>query len=171
MAAIKYAKQGKVIFLDSEDSFSIERVKQLCTDYKKIINNILLLKIKNFDEQTKQFNKLKEIVKSSKAKLLILDTIGMHYRVSLKKDPHSTNKEMDRQLRMLNEISKEIPVLITNQVYHNFSGETRMVGGDMVKNWSKCLIELKKEPRKIILKKPEQKEMFFKIEETGIIKI
>ncbi|MAG50627.1 hypothetical protein CL621_03225, partial [archaeon] len=83
IAAIKYAKQGKVIFLDTENSFSIERIKQLYPDYKKIINNIFLFKINNFNEQKNQFNRLKEIIKSSKAKLIIIDTIGMHYRIAL----------------------------------------------------------------------------------------
>jgi len=171
LTAIEYTKKGKVIFLDTENSFSIERIKQLCPNYKSRLNNILLFKINNFDEQRKQFNKLKEIVKSSKAKLVIIDTIGMHYRIVLKKDPYSINKEMDRQLRILNEISKEIPVLITNQVYHTFDGEIKMVGGNMLRNWSKCLIKLQKNPRKIILQKPEKKEMFFKMIERGIIKI
>ncbi len=171
LAAIEYAKQGKVIFLDTENSFSIERIKQLCPDYKKIINNIFLFKINNFDEQRKQFNKLKEIIKSSKAKLVIIDTIGMHYRVILKKDPSSINREMAKQLELLSDISKEIPVLMTNQVYHTLENEIKMVGGNMLKNFSKCLIELKKDPRRIVLQKPEQKEMFFKLMEKGITKI
>jgi len=171
IAAIEYAKQGKVIFLDTENSFSIERIKQLYPDYKKIINNIFLFKINNFSEQKNQFNKLKEITKSSKAKLIIIDTIGMHYRIALKKDPSNINKEMAKQLGLLSDISKEIPVLMTNQIYHTLNNETKMVGGNMLKNFSKCLIQLKKDPRRIVLQKPEQKEMFFKIIKEGITKI
>ena len=40
---------------------------------------------------------------------------------------------------------KKIPVLITNQVYTDFDhrDEVKMVGGDLLRYGSKCLIELK----------------------------
>ena len=43
-----------------------------------------------------------------------------------------------------------------------------MVGGDMFKNWSKKLIKLEKDPRKIILEKPNNKQIYFKIVKEGI---
>ena len=48
-----------------------------------------------------------------------------------------------------------------------------MVGGDLLKYWSKCLIELKNHygKRKLILKKHRSlpiKELMFEIVETGI---
>ncbi|MCX6748059.1 MAG: DNA repair protein RadB, partial [Candidatus Pacearchaeota archaeon] len=67
-----------------------------------------------------------------------------------------------RQLRMLAEISrkKSIPVIITNQVYTNFSDEKKekeihMVGGDILKYWSKCLLEIQVErgKRTLIIRK------------------
>ena len=44
-ASIFMAKKGaKVIFIDTENGFSIERLKQLCGgDYRKIIDNLFLL--------------------------------------------------------------------------------------------------------------------------------
>ena len=66
------------------------------------------------------------------------------------------------------------PVLITNQVYSkmNPEGDVESVGGNMVKNFSKVLIELQNLPngkKKAILLKPNQKELLFKIEEEGFI--
>ena len=58
-------------------------------------------------------------------------------------------------MRVLSEISrkKNIPIMITNQVYCGFQTEddwkkglereTNIVGGDLFKYWSKCIIELK----------------------------
>ena len=91
---------------------------------------------------------------------------------------------MSRQLRILNEISrrKNIPVLITDQVYSNFSKqgnlegrEVHMVGGDLLKYWSKCIIELKldSDRRKAVLRKHRslpQKEFIFVINNRGISK-
>jgi len=97
------------------------------------------------------------------------------------------NREVARQMKILSEISrkKNIPVLITNQVYSSFLSddemrkgvekETNIVGGDLFKYWSKCIIELKNDrgKRKAILLKhrslPEN-EMNFEIKNEGILK-
>ena len=62
-------------------------------------------------------------------------------------------------MRILAEISRKqnIPVLITNQVYMEFLSEedfkkgvernTNIVGGDLFKYWSKCIIELKNDDK------------------------
>ena len=71
---------------------------------------------------------------------------------------------------------KKIPVLITNQVYADFDhrDEVKMVGGDLLKYGSKCLLELKRteEYREIILRKhrslPEGKRVKFKIVGPGV---
>ena len=80
---------------------------------------------------------------------------------------------------------KEIPVLITNQVYANFEdrNQVNMIGGDVIKYISKCILELKKNNvikindskskiYKAIIKKhrsiEEEKSVEFIIEETKI---
>ena len=77
---------------------------------------------------------------------------------------------------------KNIPIIITNQVYSLFSKneedqklerEVSMVGGDLLKYWSKCLIELQNSHgrRKLILKKHRSlpvKELDFEITNEGI---
>ena len=80
----------------------------------------------------------------------------------------------------MNEIArkKNIPVLVTNHVYADFEEKDKVniVGGDILKYGSKCLIELQITPsnnRRAILKKhrsiAEEKEIIFKIVEGGII--
>jgi DNA repair protein RadB len=53
------------------------------------------------------------------------------------------NSELARQMRTLAEIARKqgIPIIVTNQVY-NWNGSWRMVAGDILQYWSKCLIEL-----------------------------
>ena len=78
---------------------------------------------------------------------------------------------MDRQLRLLTEISRKgTHILLTNQISTNpADGGVKMVGGEMIKKWCKKVIELKKEPRrKIVLIGPEERETYFDILGNGI---
>jgi len=198
LAAVSQAKKGnKVIFIDTEGGFSIERVKQLSAEsYEEVLKNIMLLKPVNFDEQKKAFSTLVSEIKSKgKIGLIVVDGMTMLYRLELseasqRKDDsqiRQTNSELARQMRILAEIAriKNIPVLVTNQVYSEFlseedfrSGKERgvnMVGGDILRYWSKCLLELQNDRgrRKLIIRKHRslpEKEMAFIITNEGVRK-
>ena len=181
-AAIEVAKEGsKVIYIDTEGGFSVVRLKQLSNDYKSVLENVLFLKPTNFKEQRKAFEKLKALV-DNKIGLIVVDSIAMLYRLELGKneDIYEINRALGKQISYLTEIArkKNIPILITNQVYSNFDNRDKvnMVGGDILKYGSKCLIELQIIPdrkRRAILKKhrsiPAEKEAVFEIKEKGII--
>ena len=182
LAAINMARNNKkVIYIDTEGSFSIERLKQIASDYKKIMEKIIFLKPVSFEEQKKSFEKLKDLVDNNIG-LIIVDTIAMLYRLELGKseDVYNVNLELGKQLSYLSEISrkKNIPVILTNQVYADFEnkGKVNIVGGDLLRYGSKCLIELQTTPsgnRRCIIKKHRsiqpEKEIIFKIVEGGII--
>ena len=198
LAAVSQAKKGnKVIFIDTEGGFSIERVKQLSAEsYEEVLKNIMLLKPVNFDEQKKAFSTLVSEIKSKgKIGLIVVDGMTMLYRLELseasqRKDDsqiRQTNSELARQMRILAEIAriKNIPVLVTNQVYSEFlseedfrSGKERgvnMVGGDILRYWCKCLLELQNDRgrRKLIIRKHRslpEKEMAFIITNEGVRK-
>lgn len=165
--ALKEAINNKVIYIDTENGFSIERIKQLDKHYNDKLDNICLIKINSFKEQRKCFENLSDI---KNVKLIIVDTIGVFYRLKLKKDANKANKEIDRQFQVLSELSKNSNILIVNQVYQNIdTNKIEVVGGNMVKNWSKLIIRLEKNPRKIVYEKPENKELRFKIDDSGIV--
>ncbi len=192
LAAVSQAKKGnKVIFIDTEGGFSIDRFKQISGE-EESLSNILILKPTNFEEQKKAFDTLLKTIKTNtNVSLIIVDSMTMLYRLELSEKEGNKIKEMNselsRQLRTLAEIArnKNIPIIITNQIYYSFlseedfqSGKQRdanMVGGDVLKYWSKCLIELQNNNsrRKIILKKHRslpEKEMEFLIDNKGIRK-
>ncbi len=113
--------------------------------------------------------------------LIVVDTISMLYRLELgtQEEVYEVNKSLGRQIGILSEIARKhyIPVLITNQVYADFDnpGNVNMVGGDLLKYGSKCLIELKRARSGIrcaLLKKhrslPEGKEVTFRIVNSGL---
>jgi DNA repair protein RadB len=73
-----------------------------------------------------------------------------------------------------------IPVLVTNQVYSIFEEKDKLevVGGDLTKYWSKCLVELKiidMGIREAILRKhrylPEGRRVRFKITDRGLFEV
>ncbi len=198
LAAISQAKkEKKVIFIDTEGGFSVERVKQISgEDYRKVLENILLLKATSFDEQKKIFSSLlKEIKNKGNIGLIVVDGMTMLYRLELgdaikekqEEEIMNINRELAKQLRILAEIARvrNIPVLVTNQAYSEFlndedykkgrKAEMRMVGGDILKYWSKCIIQLENErgKRKAILKKHRslpEKELEFVIVNSGVKK-
>lgn len=189
-------KQNKVLFIDTEGSFSIDRFKQIHHGTKEEINNdlqnVFILKPTNFIEQEKVFNELNNKIKNTNFSLIIVDSIGMLYRIELASAIQTkqleliqtVNQKLAKQLMLLNEIArkKNICVLVTNQVYTKFEKDlerieksVNMVGGDLLKYWSKCLIELQLNSgkRKLILKKHRsmrEKEMNFEIIDSGIKK-
>jgi len=177
--------EKKVVYVDCEGGFSLERLRQIAShisqDYKKLLDNIIFLRPTSFAEQKKDFEKLKDIV-NDKIGLIVVDTIAMLYRLELgrSEDVQEVNRELSKQISNLTEIArkKNIPVLITNQVYTDFDAKDKVniVGGDILKYGSKCLMELQITPngnRRIILRKHrsirEEKEIVFKIIEGGII--
>ena len=170
--AIYRAKKGeKVIFIDSENSFSVERILQLSNDDKSVLDNIFVLKPKDLKSQGAY---IKSILKSKGISMLVIDSIGIFYRLEAKNDSKEANREIDRQFNYLSELcQKKVSVLLTNQVYRNIdTGEINVVVGNMFSNWSKFLIRLEKDPvRKLILEKSENKEVEFKIENTGLSEI
>ncbi|MBI2557926.1 DNA repair and recombination protein RadB [Candidatus Woesearchaeota archaeon] len=186
LCSINVAKSGKkVIYVDSEGGFSLERLRQIAShisqDYRKILDSMIFLKPTSFAEQKKSFEKLKDMV-NDKIGLIVVDTIAMLYRLELGKseEVQEVNRELGKQIAYLTEIArkKNIPVLITNQVYADFDDKNKVniVGGDILKYGSKCLIELQVTPngnRRLILKKHRsiqpEKELLFKIVEGGII--
>lgn len=179
MCAVNVAKNKKVIYVDTEGGFSIARLKQLTTEHENVFSNIFFLKPTTFAEQKKTFEKLKKLI-TDEIGLIIVDSISMLYRLELKRDEdiYDINKDLAGQVGYLTEIArkKNIPILLTNQVYANFDDRSKVniVGGDVLKYGSKCLIELQITPhgkRRAILRKHRslsEKEALFEIKEAGI---
>ncbi len=173
--ALSGLKEGKVGYIDTENGFSIERFFQI-GGTKEDLKQVLYKNPSNFKDQVKVVQKLKEL----DLKLIIVDSVVSLYRLEINKDNFTEiNKALAKQLAFLSFLAKEkeIPVMITNQVYSVNSDEIELSGRDVVKYWSKCLIELKKvddNRRLAILRKhrslPEGKKAELEITEGGINK-
>ncbi|MAG45433.1 MAG: hypothetical protein CMH63_01520 [Nanoarchaeota archaeon] len=171
LAAIEQAKAGKkVVYIDTENGFNVERVKQLAGEnFEKVLENVLIFRPSRFREQNRIIKTLPSMKNIS---LIIIDTIGRHYRVKVKERPEIYNMHMNKQFSILSGLAKEVPILITNQVYSNLKSESvSMIGGERFKSWSKRIIRLDKEPRNIVFEKPGKEGMDFEIREDGIFKV
>ena len=196
LAAVSQARKGKkIIFIDTEGGFSVDRFKQIAKEnVEQALNNIILLKPTNFFEQEQAFFRLlKEIKTNKQIGLIIVDGMTMLYRLELAENKEDINKvkeinsKLARQMRILAEIARKenITVIITNQTYSEFLSESDLragkerkigiVGGDISRYWSKCIIELKNDNgrRKAILRKHRslpEKELAFEIIKEGVRK-
>ncbi len=197
LASCSQAKKGnKVLFIDTEGGFSVERVKQIAGEQsEEILKNIMILSPTNFKEQCEAFDKVFPRIKKGNFDLIVVDGMAMLYRLELgdavksgdDENIKEVNREVARQMRAVAEVSRKqnIPVLITNQVYGGFQSEEEwkqgkeremnLVGGDLMKYWSKCIIELKvdgKKKKAVLLKhrSSPQKEMSFEIKDKGLFK-
>lgn len=179
----------KVIFIDTEAGFSINRLKQITDKYKYVLQNTLLFRPFSYKEQHNVFIHLEDYVKKYSVRAIIIDSMVMHYRLELSSGNDnnnitSVNNEMKMELSILVRIAAKynIPVLITNQVYSDFDSkdEFKMVGGDLLRYSSKCILrldnlsELGPNVRKISIVKhrsiPEMKSTLFEIYDKGVRK-
>jgi len=194
LAACHQAKKDKkIIFIDTEGSFSVDRINQITSGIPEfVLKNIVILKPTNFSEQKMAFFKLLKELKGSNVGLIIVDSLTMLYRLELAdarkkglEEIQKVNSDLAEQMKVLYEIArkKEIPVLITGQVYNEFLSEedwlngkeagVSVVGGDLMKYWSKCTIELQNKggKKKAIIRKHRslpEKELSFEICNEGV---
>ncbi len=179
LTAVHLAQQGKkVIFMDTEGGIAVERIKQICK-YEEVLPKLIFFNPITFEEQKAIFETLREMV-NEHIGIIIVDSVSMLYRLELGKNEevYEVNSSLGRQMAYLVEIARrrKIPVLLTTQVYTDFDhrDQVKMVGGDLLKYGSKCLMELQKFNNfyGLVLRKhrslPEGKEVRFRIVQKGV---
>ncbi len=180
LAAVEAAVAGKqVLFMDTEGGIAVERIVQINPDVDTILPRIFFFHPVTFAEQREMFERLRDLITPSIG-LIVVDSISMLYRLELGKseEVYEVNSALGKQIALLVELARRrnIPVLITTQVYSDFDNrdKVKMVGGDLLRYGSKCLMEVQKlaSCRSLILRKhralPEGKEVLFKIVEKGV---
>ncbi len=179
-ASIKSADKGKVIFIDTE-GVSTERISQISRN-DSALSNLKFFRIRSYEEQLESVPKILNLVQSmNDVVLLVVDTITVHYRVErevraeLRK---KTSNTLITQIEMLNNValSKNIPVVLVNQVYMDKStSEAQPVGGSALSHIAKAIFLIKKlgrGRRELVVVKhrslPEDVKCNFAITESGI---
>jgi RecA/RadA recombinase len=157
-----------VIYIDTENSFSTDRLQQIAG---KVPENVIVIKARSFEEQCKAVESLLEL--KGKIGLVIIDSFTALYRQELqnKKD---VNPMLSRQLSILKEVSATAPVLITSQVYMTMDKrDVGPIGSNMLKSWCNNLVKLHDDGRNRILHiekstKVSNADICFEITNEGI---
>jgi DNA repair protein RadB len=153
LAAIECIRSGgSVVYVDTEGGFSVERLKQLAPDCARMLQGIELLEPKSFADQGRMIRSLE----GREARMIIVDSMVALYRLEHSEDKKAMAermepvRELSKQLSILSNISrdKDIPVLITSHMFRGWDdGQPDVVGGDLMKYWSKTMVYLEKTSR------------------------
>lgn len=172
--AVKAAENGNVLYFDSENNFSLDRLMQL-TNKKNLLNRIFVARISSLNHQKECIENLKKIKDIS---LIIFDSFVPHYRLKLQINSKEANWNLAEQLDHLKNFSfsKSVPIIITNQSYYDFETQEKHVcGGSLLGYYCKCILEIKKcnsSLRKLIIRKhkfkAEEEFKYYTINEKSI---
>lgn len=169
----------KVIYIDTE-GVSLERLKQIAGDsFEDAMKNILFFEPHTFDEQEKFVDKAVKLAESSlEVGVMILDSATIHYRLTRNDEEKGIRKSLSPQLARLLAAarSKDIPVLLTSQVYTDLDkGTFEPLGGHVLLHNAKAIIRLEKvgtnTRRAVVVKHrhlEEGRKAEFKITKNGV---
>jgi DNA repair protein RadB len=150
--AVNCAKQGyKILFVDCDNTFFVRRLSQIAAkNLQKASEFIILIRPKNFDEQSFVIEKLIDYINEGFG-LVIVDTITSLYRNKVSEHPRKTfelNRKMNRQMAWLVQVAKtqKISVLVTSQVRSVFienDENVEPVATRVLKFWADTIVFLK----------------------------
>ena len=156
--AQKEEPDSVVVYIDTENTFRPERIKQLADGAKldpaKILKNIRVARAYNSDHQVLLAEKVTELIKNQgmKVKAVIIDSLTAHFRAefigrgTLAERQQKLNRHMHTLLRLADNYN--VAVYVTNQVMADpaqfFGDPTKAVGGNIVAHASTFRIYLRK---------------------------
>lgn len=162
LAIKRFAEEGKrAIYVDTEGSWSIERLKQISGDkFSKVLEKIIFFEPTEFEEQHKIILSLENLIKEEREKkekdhgmgneikLIVLDSAVSLYRVEkTEENLQEMNRALTMQVARLSRIARkyDIACMITSQIYSSYESENiEPIAGFILKYWCKIIIELKR---------------------------
>jgi DNA repair protein RadA len=177
---------GKVLFIDSEGTFSPERIKQMAEalnlDPKQTLDNIFVCRPTNSDNQILIIDSAEELIKKENIKLIVVDSLTSHFRAdyvgrgALADRQQKLNKHIHSLLKLAEKYN--LAVVVTNQVMDNpavmFGDPTTPIGGHILAHASNSRVYLRrgKEDKRIarLVDSPSlpEGECVFKVKPEGI---
>jgi len=124
-----YNTSSNSIYIDSENTFRPERIKELCTargvDEEEALKSILVAKVLSNSTLFLKLNEVDKKLEKSNTKLLIIDSINNHFRVDQGANNITQNvlkKSFLKILQKLSDITQKhnIISLVTAQISPNF---------------------------------------------------
>jgi len=178
--------EGKVLFIDTEGTFSAERVYHIAQTMQlqpeKTLEGILLARVYNSDHQVLAVDQAFKLCQEEKVKLLVVDSVLSHFRSeyigreTLAERQQKLNSHLHKLTRLAQAVN--LAVVVTNQVQANpqafFGDPTRPAGGHILAHASTHRIMLKKSSGGLrtakVIDSPylPESEAYFQITEKGV---
>lgn len=138
----------KVIYIDTE-GVSMDRLEQICgEDFETVVKNILITEPYSLEEQEKLIDKAIKIAETSEeVGLIVVDSVTMYYRLTLREEVREDRYKLARQIAKLMRVSRKvgIPILATSQVYTDIeTGAFLPLGGHTLLHSAKTIVRLDK---------------------------
>lgn len=120
----------KIVYLDTENTFRPERIKEMCQTrkikYESVLQKILISRVMSNDGLLMALENIKKKIRKNDIELLIIDSINNHYRVEQGEKGKMFVKIKSTFLECLNLIHKitenyNLISVITSQIAPNFS--------------------------------------------------
>jgi len=145
-----------VLYIDTENTFRPERIKQMAEAYEldpeEVLNKIHVARAYNSSHQMLLVDKAKELAKEFPVRLLVVDSLTSHFRAeyvgrgALADRQQKLNKHMHALLRW-GDLNNGV-VVVTNQVSSKpdafFGDPTRPIGGHIVGHTATFRLYLRK---------------------------
>lgn len=149
---------GGVVFLDTESTFRVERIKQLAEaaglDYKKTLKNIKVVRCFNSDHQMLLAEKINDLITKEKfpVRLIIVDSLISMFRSEYGGRGMLSDRQqkLNRHIHTLQKLADmyNIAVYVTNQVMAKpdtfFGDPTEAVGGNIMAHGCNIRLYLRK---------------------------
>lgn len=139
----------KTVYIDTE-GVSLERLQQMSGDhYRRVRENILFFEPYSLREQEAVIEKTVRLVAGTpEVGLVVMDSATIHYRIALGTgDDVGGRRALAAQLHQLAGLARkrDIPVIITNQVFTNLeTDDLEPLGGQVIRHISKAVVRLDK---------------------------
>ncbi|MEM3453275.1 MAG: DNA repair and recombination protein RadA [Candidatus Hadarchaeum sp.] len=177
---------GKAIFIDTENTFRPERIRDMSLgvglDPVKVLQNIYYVRSYNTDQQVLIAEKAEEVVERENIRLIVVDSVTAQFRAEFtgRETLALRQQKLNRHLMTLHRIADlhDLAVFVTNQVQARpdifFGDPTKPIGGHILAHSATTRIYLRKskEQRRIarIFDSPNlpEREAVFRITEQGI---
>ncbi len=155
---LKEDPEAYAVYIDTENTFRPERIKQLCAgvgiDPEEALGRILVARAYNSDHQMLLAEKAETILteQGKKVKLVVIDSLTSHFRAEFigRGTLAERQQKLNRHMHVLAKLasSHNLCVYVTNQVMAKpdqfFGDPTQAIGGHVVAHASTFRIYLRK---------------------------
>ncbi|MBM4240274.1 MAG: DNA repair and recombination protein RadA [Euryarchaeota archaeon] len=148
---------GECVFIDTENTFRPERIKQILDsfelDEEEVLQKIHIARAYNSSHQILMADKVNELIQSgTNIRLVIVDSLTAHFRAEYvgRESLASRQQKLNQHLHTLQNIANtyNIAVFVTNQVQARpdafFGSPTKAIGGHVLGHAATYRIWLKK---------------------------